>query len=235
MSDPQVDLDDWLKSKDPLDHAAVDVTLDENDRMLAMIRRRLSTGHRHRRLAVAIAAIAVTACAAAAYVATRPPNDPTTVGCYASLAPDANVAIVPMGPDPLATCRAAWNDPTFDEVFLGQNVPALGACISKNGSAAVYPVDHGDPCSQLGLDRLGKPNSNAAAIEAFETAVSERLIARCVPLTEAEQIVDDERTKAGLGDWTVISPPGPNPGDCGSIAVDPPNRTIEIVPIPPPN
>lgn len=233
MNDDPVEIDDWLRSRDPLDPAQVALTPQQTDEVLERIRRRVDS-NRHRRVASVAAAVAVVVCAAAAYVVSRPATDPTTVACHASLSPNAGVAVIPVGSGPVSACREARGNPAFAEVFPGASVPTLMACVTDDGEAQVYPADGEDPCNRLGLDRLSDASPEAAAIQIFETATGKAMLARCVALSDAKQIVLDELVKAGLDDWTVAFSPDHEGSGCGSIAIDPRRRIVRLILIPPP-
>ena len=103
-------------------------------------RRRLRTaakaaGHRRRPskrllVGVAVATVALVA-AAAAWVVTRPADDPTRVACFAAADLEADTAPLAAGlGDPVAACEEVWRTGPFQAWGA---VPPLAACVLTSG------------------------------------------------------------------------------------------------------
>lgn len=185
---------------------------------------------RGRRILIPLVAVAAVATAAAAWVATRPADDPTGVACYRDVDLGADIVVAePVAGDAVRACAPAWSEGPFG---FGEPPPLMG-CVLETGLAGVFPAMDGDPCDRLGLAHLSSSDNEQPPIVEVQERLAEEFGSRCVPLAEAEPLVSGELTRTGLDSWTVVAPSTVPPDrPCASVAIDAAAQAITIVPIP---
>jgi hypothetical protein len=240
---------DVLKGLDPLadDPNPADPESHEAARMLARILEEgagsAGSAHagsrwrRHWRLIVGGGCVGalVAGIAAWAVVSVRQADDPLTVACYSAPALERTDIVVLTANDvgPLELCQRPWVDGTFATGASG--VPPLVGCTRRDGVAMVFPGDGPQLCDQLGLDRLDTGSDpEAQAVVEFQDRVTSRLLDRgCLTPAEVAAVVREELDGAQLSGWTVDERfPFTDAEPCGSIAIEPANRTVWIDPLP---
>lgn len=188
-----------------------------------------------RLLVVGGVAGAVALLAAAAWVVTRPAENPTKVACYAaaSLSADTAAASLSGGVAPVDACVAPWQDGSFP----AGGVPPLAACVLPSGVIGVFPGE-ASVCDALGLARLatdGAASDTVSVVQLVDTLTAALAAPNCLDVATAEVLVRDRLGQLDLVGWTLISPASNGQGrPCTSIDIDPPARTIRLVPIPAP-
>lgn len=232
--DDEFDPIDWLRRQDPL--AAMVAGSFEAEQALQRLhdRRRAARQRRHRRLAAVVVAVvgSSTAVAVAAIVSGNSPA-PTTVTCFADVDLSASRSSVRRGEDPIAACQRAWTDPSLSDVLVGGTPDRLAACTLSSGATAVFPADAGDPCARLGLAGQSPESPDDMAIRSLEARLVEHADGKCVPVDEFVNIADTQLAAHGLSHWDALPSATGNDGDCGTIAIDPEDQTVWIVPFPP--
>ena len=186
-----------------------------------------------KRLMVGVAvATAGLVAAAAAWVVTRPADNPTRVACYAAADLEADTAPLAAGlGDPVAACQEVWRTGPFQAWGA---VPPLAACVLPSGIVGVFP---GEPsvCDRLGLARLATESGdwNARVTQLVDGLTAELAYPSCVDVGVAADLVRQRLDQLALHGWTLIAPATAVPErPCASVAFDPPARTITLVPVP---
>ena len=180
---------------------------------------------------VAVATVGLLA-AAAAWVVTRPADDPTRVACFAAADLEANTAPLAAGlGDPVAACEEVWRTGPFQAWGA---VPPLAACVLTSGVIGVFP---GEPsvCDRLGLARLATESGdwNARVTQLVDGLTAELAYPSCVDVGVAADLVRQRLDQLALDGWTLIAPATAVPErPCASVAFDPPARTVTLVPVP---
>lgn len=188
------------------------------------------------RFAVVLGVI-LTLTTAATWLWTRTIDIPTTVRCYQATDLDADIADAPAGGTATAdACISVWRSEVLTNIDIipRGSVPPLVACVAENGSLAVFPTSDTAICSRLGLpsaDPAGQTDADLLR------SVSEALIdyfqaESCIPMSDAEQDVRGILDQAGLRDWVVASEPTNPENPCASHSIDPPTKTVYLIPIP---
>ena len=180
---------------------------------------------------VAVATVGLVA-AAAAWVVTRPADNPTRVACFAAADLEADTAPLAAGlGDPVAACEEVWRTGPFQAWGA---VPPLAACVLDSGGVGVFP---GEPsvCDRLGLARLATESGdwNARVTQLVDGLTAELAYPSCVDVGVAADLVRQRLDQLALDGWTLIAPATAVPErPCASVAFDPPARTITLVPVP---
>jgi hypothetical protein len=187
---------------------------------------------RRRRMAAGGVAIVMACSAAAAWVVTRPADNPLDVACYAQPALRGEVAgVTPHGTNPIDACANVWRT----GAFAGRGaVPPLVGCVTRRGSAAVFPSESPTLCDTLGLDRLGDAAASDQTILGLQDVLTDTFLSRgCVTPDEAMTLVRSELDRRGLTEWRINNP-GPYPPNrpCASLSFDVPARSVTLVPFP---
>lgn len=187
----------------------------------------------HRRWIMAAGAAAVMAStAAAAWIVTRPADNPLAVACYAQPSLQGEIAgVTPNETDPIEACANVWRS----GAFAGRGpVPPLVGCVNRRGIAAVFPAASPAFCDSLGFDRLGDGPPSDEPIISLQDALSEAFRARgCVLPEDAVALVRSELDRRGLTDWRINNPGPYSPNrPCGSLYFDPEGRAVTLVPFP---
>jgi len=193
-----------------------------------------------RRWVWALVALAAAIATAAAYVATRPVSEPSTVGCYLEAHLGSDVVVLAASIDTAAEelCRTVWEPGGEFAAETGLGVaqdgtaPPLAACVLDSGAIGVFPMIVGaDVCTELGLAEpdAGSVEDNRAIIE-MENAVVDRFLDACLDLATAEAVVESELASRDLSDWRVIEsrPFGPE-RPCATLAIDASAKTVLLV------
>ena len=191
---------------------------------------------RRRWVAIAVALVAVVSIAAT-FLLTRDVTEPTAVACFREARLDSDIAAADLGGDLDASlCASVWADgPLVNEdiVAIGE-VPPLVACVSDVGSLWVFPTDDETICEELGLatpDPHSIPQGNDIR-RLTEDLVNHFDQQDCQPLsaaaTDVREILDDR----GFGAWQIRVGNPRSDRPCASLAVDPEQQTIHLVPIP---
>ncbi len=196
------------------------------------------TPNRRRRLLIAVAiGLLLLVLTAAAWLVLRDVTDPISVACYESASLDSNIAGASaegsLGPD---LCRSAWEDGrlTNTDIVPAGQVPPLIACVADQGILAVFPSSDQALCSALGLaepnpESLPAGNDIRQLNDEFFTYFDQQ---DCRPIEQSTRDLRRILNNRGLSDWQIqVSPGGPD-RPCASYALDAPNMTIRIVPIP---
>jgi hypothetical protein len=180
---------------------------------------------------IAVATVGLVA-AAAAWVVTRPADNPTRVACYAAADLEADTAPLAAGlGDPIAACEEVWRTGPFQAWGA---VPPLAACVLASGGVGVFP---GEPsvCDRLGLARLATESGdwNARVTQLVDGLTAELAAPSCVDVAVAADLVRQRLDQLDLDGWTLIAPATVVPErPCASVAFDPPARTVTLVPVP---
>jgi hypothetical protein len=188
---------------------------------------------RHRRwIMTAGAAVVMASTAAAAWIVTRPADNPLTVACYAQPSLQGEIAgVAPSEINPIEACANVWRS----GAFAGRGpVPPLVGCVNRRGVAAVFPAASPAFCDTLGFDRLGASRPSDVPIISLQDALSSEFRARgCVLPEDAVALVRSELDRRGLTDWRINNP-GPYTANrpCGSLYFQPEGRAVTLVPIP---
>lgn len=228
---------DWLRSVNPVPDSRLGPDPRDDPDALAILERVLGAAESHtrrrRHLRFLIPAVVVAAATAATgWALTREADDPTQVGCYASADLQADIIGLPLavGDDPIAACAAVWSEGGFGS----SGTPDLAACVLPGGLAGVFPATDGDPCSQFALDPLERPASAGAdTVRELQERLSTRFGSTCVDLDAARRESQDLINELGLSDWSISVPdPGDQTRRCASLALDPEQHIVTIVPLP---
>jgi hypothetical protein len=189
---------------------------------------------RRRLLVVTALALAATA---ATYLWLRPVANPVLT-CFATVDTEADrVALATPGELAPQACALLWAEGSLSnpEVAPG-SVPPLGSCVGPEGGLWVFPTDDPDLCDRMGLaapDPASLPEAEAIRL-AINELVGYFATHRCQTIEQASadvrRILDQHR----LDDWMVETTPETPDRPCASFSPDPDNRTIHLVPIPPP-
>jgi hypothetical protein len=187
----------------------------------------------HRRWTMTVGAAALMAStAAAAWIVTRPADNPLAIACYAQPSLQGEIAgVTPSETDPIEACANVWRNGAFS----GRGpVPPLIGCVNRRGIAAVFPSASPAFCDTLGFDRLGDAPPSDAPIITLQGALSEAFRARgCILPEEAVGLVRSELDRRGLTDWRINNPGPYTPSrPCGSLSFDPEGRAVTLVPLP---
>lgn len=188
---------------------------------------------RRRALAITVAVVAV-AGLGAAWIVSRPATNPLDVACYGQPRLEGEVAgVAPSGTgvDPIAVCRDVWRT----GAFAGRGpVPDLVGCVTKEGTAAVFPAESPELCDTLGLERLrASPATDEAVVTLRDELTATFLATGCLAPDDAVARARAALEARGLGDWRIDNP-GPYPPErpCASFSFDPAGRTVALVPFP---
>lgn len=231
-----VDPFELLRRRDPVpDPMGLEAPESVVDRVLAGAPRRRRGVGRAGRL-VAVAAVGAAA-AAAAFAVTRQPTQTTTVGCYAAAAPDADVAVVGLdGRTPTEACAAVW-----EEGAIGSGpTPPLQTCTLPSGGIGVVPGGTPAVCRRLGPNAAAASSpSTTGEVAALQQALAAAgRAAPCVSPDDARVTARQELDRRGMQDWRVEDGEGVAGGGfddarpCAGFAVDEPERTVVLVPMP---
>jgi len=210
------------------------------DRALATSREPHLLRTRRRSVARAILVIGLAmAVAAAAWLVTREASEPRGVGCYEEPTLDGKVVVVAAPTQLLAeVCEPLWADGTLrnPSIINPFEIPRLISCVNDVGGLAVFPGDHPRLCQELGLasHEPSQPDDDPA------TSLNQQLLSifansRCLPVEDARSQVEALFTSENLIGWTVsVTAPASTERPCASFALDAPNQTVRLVPIPEP-
>ena len=113
-------------------------------------------------------------------------------------------------------------------------IPPLVGCVTDQVVLAVFPSNDQDLSRKLGL---AVPNE-ASFTEGdkvrrlTDDLVDHFLEQDCQPLDTAEADVRAILDGSGFEDWEIRATPGRPDRPCASFGIDPPTKTIHLVPIP---
>jgi hypothetical protein len=193
-----------------------------------------------RRLRVVITlAVLALATTAAGWLWTRVIERPNAVLCYERADLDADIAGAPAGDRATAdACAPVWQDGVLvnPEVATPGSVPPLTACVTENGSLAVFPTDDPVVCDRLGLAHPEPAGQESAdAVRQLEGSLISFFQSReCIPIAEAETETRRILDQSGFTGWKIQTQPGSPDRPCGSFSIDAPSETIHLIPIPEP-
>lgn len=244
MNDPQPELDPF-SALGPLNPVPDAEALRDPARSTELLRRVLSDAtasvrvlpssrqRRQRRIIVVVAVGAVVAAAAFAWVAVRGHDDPLSLSCYATASLESDrTQVPPAHGDPRDICASEWVAGRV--TGTRSDPPPLIACVRDEGSVAVLPATRGTACSRFGWADLD-PNANRQAdfvIRAHDQLVTAFRSEPCLDLHEAHTTAR-RILEANNLDWIVSGPPEfPAERPCASLAIDPNERTVTLVPVP---
>jgi hypothetical protein len=163
---------------------------------------RLPIARRTRRRIIAVAILAgAAASVAAAWVLTRPADDPHAVQCFGQASADGVVVGVAPSGTALETCAALWRDGP-----LGSGEPpALVGCRLANGTAGVFPSPSPTLCDDLGLARLTPSQRlDEEAVTRLNDALTQYFATHgCVGLAEGAAFARTQLDALDLPGWTV--------------------------------
>lgn len=192
---------------------------------------------KRRVLTVAIAAAAALFGVAAAYYLTRPATQPSVVVCYQANTLDSTRVAVAIPPAlTTAACEQPWRDGTLKSETVDEGeVPPLVGCVNDTGTLWVFPSDNGALCQDLGLanhEPTRTPDDSAILtgllLDMFRTE-------ECLSIADAQQQIAQLLDTHGLTLWHVVVATTPtDERPCASFSLDPPTKTIGLVPIPTP-
>ena len=189
-----------------------------------------------RRLAVALVPavlILLGALAFTVYVATRPADELSSIGCYEQARLDGDVTVAAAdGRSPIEICADA-----LVETKPGLANGPLTACVLESGAVGVFPGGR-DTCARLELPALAQGyKAEAARFAALRDALIANISgSRCVGQAEAERIVRRELEARGFGDWRIETGPGiagegfSDERPCASLAFEGDSKTVILVP-----
>jgi hypothetical protein len=189
-----------------------------------------------RRRAWVLVPVALLALAAASYGLLREVREPLVIACYRRPSLSTDRATVPAAADAVAACRTMWQPGgPFNQ---GRGAPPpLTACVLDSGAIGVFPDTVGsDVCDRLGLSHPASGRGGqleTQALIALQNQLSTRFVSRCVHQADALAFAQDGLAKSGLTGWRVIvATPFTEQEPCASVAIDPPRRTVTLVPVP---
>lgn len=182
---------------------------------------------------LAIAAIPI-GLIAAATIRYLPVEHTFEVGCFEAADLESNrlVSEVDAQPGP-EDCAEWWfnGELTNPEVPSGQ-VPPLVACVTETGVLWVFPSDDPTTCQRLGLadpesPPVGSPDSviRGALIDRYAWEA-------CVPPQQAADEISEILINLGFPDWSVSYDIAAE-GECTTLAIDPNEKVVSVVPVPP--
>ncbi len=191
-------------------------------------------GRRRVVLAVAVAVLALAAIAAGIYLA-RQPSQISGIGCAGDLSLDAVYVVEPTGGLDPHRCAPLWVDGiiTNPDLAPAGQVPPLVGCVNDADTLIVLPTDDQGICGRLGMAGIAPPSDATSSI----IEVQERLIEQinpqvCPSFDDAQRLVEQALTDAGIEDWTVVvSQPPTDERPCPSLSFDSASRRILLVPI----
>lgn len=198
-------------------------------------------GYTRRRLGLAIAiAILALALIAAAWLVFRDVSDPSSVGCYQATSLESDVVAASSGGALDASlCEPVWEEGTLvnEDIVPAGQIPPLVACVTEEGSLAVFPSDDTTICSQLGLAR---PAPESLPEEDVIRELDDDLVdyfaqQACQTVEQARQDIRQILDRYGLSDWSIQDSPGGPDRPCASYGLDAPSQTIHLVPVPQPD
>lgn len=240
--DPRIPLHDlgrWLRSGSdavPSFDAMSDEEMAElTERAIAEGRRRRVAKRRRRRgliVGVGIGVATVTGTAVAAIVQRGPePRPEGGVICRAEAAPDADIIAVPVGSDPIESCRARWADGSFEKLGTSGQPEHLTACVNRHGSIEVLPGP-ADVCGRAGLVQLDPEAADdpivSARVELQDRIVEEINAVDCLSADQAaataRRILDDLRL-----DWPVSVNPDAVGASCAKAGISADGRYVFIL------
>ena len=180
---------------------------------------------------VAVATVGLVA-AAAAWVVTRPADNPTRVACFAAADLEADTAPLAAGlGDPVAACEEVWRTGPFQAWGA---VPPLAACVLEQRwrgrlprrAVGVRPARPARLATESG-------DWNARVTQLVDGLTAELTYPNCVDVGVAADLVRQRLDQLALDGWTLIAPATAVPErPCASVAFDPPAKTITLVPVP---
>jgi len=193
--------------------------------------------HRRRLTAVLVAVATLAAGAGIAWaLSTRSVTNPISVLCYDAPSTAANAIEAPRGPAPdTAACQALWDDgilPINSEVPQGRT-PHLVACVTDTGTLAVFPTNNTSLCGELGLsDPAPLPADPDKTYELTQQLIDAINLSTCLTINDAQQTATDIINKLDVDNWTVHAQQTNPDRPCATLAIDEPNKTITLVPLP---
>jgi hypothetical protein len=188
--------------------------------------------HRRRLLAVALTALIT---GAAAWIITRPITNPSTIACYQAPSLDSpQVGLVGHGTLDPHVCAPYWtNGLLTNGNYPTGTVPPLIGCVTDTGILAVFPSDNPDLCQDLNLS-TPDPESikNAEPVLELDQALSDYFSTnQCIPITQAVNDIQHILNEHDMSDWTITIGQQQPDRPCASLAFNPEQHTIHIVPI----
>ncbi len=176
-------------------------------------------------IVTSVVGAAVLTTAAFAVLHQQRASNPVAIVCHRQ--PDLQSDRVEVAPaaDPVVACGVPWTDGTWSS----DGPPALAACVTDTGVAAVFPGGSG-VCSQLGLAGLSSGRTDEQqAIVVLQGRLTEAFTTTCYhqdeSVAEAQKILDESH----LAGWTVQLAEAFPPGlDCGAPGVLPDAKTVIV-------
>ncbi len=174
---------------------------------------------------------------AAAWLTFRPVTDPLSVTCYQEVRLGGpSVAVASGGDLDPGLCQDEWRSGRLANaaVAAAGEVPPLTACLLQSGALAVLPTADEEICDALGLDRPDPASlPEGSAIRIVEHQLVDLFAAEsCIDMDTAVAAVERELAAGGLTNWTVAAAPATPERPCASFSLDPPARTVHLVPLP---
>ncbi len=239
------DLFDVLRRADPAARQRMpDATHPDAQHLLTRILQTPRTAapakrHPRRRWLVVIGLVTVGVTTAATWVVIHRSSvsDSLNVACYGGLSLGSDIVVEPFDLEsPLEACRRVWKtgDLRNPKITPAGSVPPMTGCVLASGLLGIFPTDDVGLCDRLGLDAARLELSPVhAAVTRLQDQLAERFLGACVPVDHAAPGVKGLLTELGLHDWTVrITQPASPERPCASVAVDPKERAVSIVPVP---
>ena len=237
----EAEMSEWVRSHPEVWHFANELRsqLDDEwfertvDDIVSGARERRRRVRRRRRRAFA-AGVAVAALASGGTVAAllirsgQPPRPEAGVLCRAETAPRTGAIEVGARVDPIAACRAQWENGAFgDDV----EVPSeLVACIDPVGGAInVIPGDAA-ACTGLSMEPADPELDVASdAVVALQDRLVEEInLADCAPATEVAEHAQSILDESELTGWRVQMNADPDSSVCAKVGVDSPSFTVFV-------
>jgi len=222
---PTADIAVDLKS-DAIAASILDRVLNEEGNVVPLLR----TPQRRRRrlglIAFSTVMIGTAGTVAAATLLRSSPDDNRSVSCWATAEnPPSQQDVV------------AWDgEKEPSSLCEGSGTDLKAVCVTEAGITAVVP---GPPsiCAEIGLTEFRTPepeSDNARIARADELLGAELNATTCQDEDESYKVARRLLDQVGLDDWPIETIGQFSRGEpCATVALDPPNRTAYLAPVPP--
>lgn len=164
-------------------------------------------------------------------------TQPGSITCYSEVSLQSEIRVGASGEELTAgACEVYWRDGPLVNPAIAEpgTVPPLTGCVDRSGALAVFPSGDPNVCATLGLTRPDPGTQDQAErIRQMEQELADFFLGSgCMALPDAEREARRILAAAGFGAWQVVAQPGNPDRPCASLHFDPPNRTVNLVPIP---